>query len=69
MMFVLTNLDPKGFFLSATAYSVDDLLCAISVMKPAITKYTLSKVEEFACASLDRYYFNKKYKFAVRKVI
>lgn len=67
MKFVITNLDPKGFFLSATAYSVDDLLCALSVMKCGITKYTLSKVKDFACCSLDRYYFNKKYKFCVRK--
>lgn len=51
MKFVITNLDPKGFFLSASAYSVD----------------TLSKVKDFACCSLDRYYFNKKYKFCVRK--
>lgn len=69
MIFVITNLDSNGFFKSATACSVDDLLCALSVMKCGITKYTLSKVKDFACCSLDLYYSNKKYKFFVRKVM
>lgn len=69
MEFVITNLNSKSLFQSATVYNVDDLLFTLSVMKSTISNYTLKQVEFFACSSFDLYYVSKKYKFFVRKVV